>query len=83
MYYPQDFILVPASHPYPKDTFYKVSLGQQKIDAYFHEVVKIEMVFNGAVGRGGKVNAAFPCHGNDLKKVLEAINDLHKFKLEH
>lgn len=72
-YFPNDYVLIPASEPYPQNTFYKISIGQQKINGRFHDVTKIEMVFNDELGRGGKVNPAFPCDSDDLKKVVKEI----------
>lgn len=76
IYYPHEYILVPASSPYPEDTFYKVSIGQQGFCDYFHNVLKIEMVYSNQIGAGGKVNPAFPCSTGDFKKVMEAANKL-------
>ncbi|AWG44250.1 hypothetical protein BEH_25000 (plasmid) [Priestia filamentosa] len=76
IYYPHEYILVPASSPYPEDTFYKVSLGQQRFRDSFHNVLKIEMIYSDRIGAGGKVNPAFPCSTEDFKKVMEAANKL-------
>ncbi|MGM7722181.1 hypothetical protein [Metabacillus sp. Hm71] len=58
-YYYHEYILVPSSEPYPKQTFYKVSIGQQKVNDHFHDVLKIEMVYNDKLGSGGNINPAF------------------------
>lgn len=76
IYYPQDYVLVPASQPYPKNTFYKVSVGQQRVNERFHDVVKVEMVYEEKLGGARKINPAYPCGSDDFKKVIEAINKL-------
>ncbi|PQZ48609.1 hypothetical protein CQZ94_27680 [Bacillus sp. MYb209] len=72
-YFPDDYVLIPASEPYSQNTFYKISMGQQKINDRFYDVVKIEMIFNKELGRGGKINPAFPCDSDDLKMVLKEL----------
>lgn len=72
-YYTDDFLLIPASKPYPEKTFYKVSTGQQKFGNRFYDVVKIEMVYNGELARGGKITPAFPYESDDLKQIIKEL----------
>jgi len=76
-FFPSAYELVPASPPYPPDTFYKVSVGLEALEAWdpnYVPVVKIEIVISGQVQEN--VNPSFPAHSDDIVRVSETVKQL-------
>lgn len=77
IFYPQKSILVNASSPHPPNTQYKISIGSEDWGTSgFANVVKVQMVYDGKVE--GRRSPSFPIGTDDLKKVLEAIEEIQK-----
>lgn len=73
-FFPELYELIPASTPYPPGTKYKVSVGLEKWDDKYVPVVKVQMVFNGAVS--GAKSPSYPLDTDDHLNVAQAIDRL-------
>jgi 2,4-dienoyl-CoA reductase-like NADH-dependent reductase (Old Yellow Enzyme family) len=72
-FFPQLTESIPASHPHPPGTNYKISIGLEQVDAGFSPVVKVEMEHNGKVlGQ----TPYFPLGSDDYARVSSAIEEL-------
>jgi hypothetical protein len=67
-------IFEPASKPHPEGTQYKISTGLETWDNGNHEVVKIQMVYNGKVA--GRRSPSYPVGTDDFVRVMEAARKL-------
>lgn len=77
IFYPEKSIFVKASDPHPPNTEYKISVGSEDWGSSgFAKVVKVQMVYDGKVE--GRRSPSFPIDTDDLKNVLEAINEIQK-----
>lgn len=79
-FFPEISVLVPASKPHRKDTYYRVSVGQEEWENGFVSVAKIQMVYDGVVS--GRRSPSYPIGSDDHKKVKEAIDRLMQKKAE-
>ncbi len=68
------FSYVTASPPHPKDTLYKISIGLENWGGENHEVVKIQMVFNGAIA--GRRSPSYPIGTDDHQRVFAKTQEL-------
>lgn len=66
--------LVDASKPHPNNTQYKISMGTEVWDSENHEVVKIQMVYDGKVA--GRRSPSFPIGTDDFQRVQNKVNEL-------
>ncbi|MFH5181867.1 hypothetical protein ACHHV8_04090 [Paenibacillus sp. TAB 01] len=74
-FYPKTYIMVPASSPHPENTEYKVSIGEEIWGDKAHQVVKVQMVYNGEIA--GRRSPSYPIGTDDLKRVQSAIDTLY------
>ncbi len=73
-FYPKRSLLVPASEPHPKNTYYKVSIGEEEWDGKLHTVVKVQLLFNGKTA--GRIVPSFPYNSDDAERVSAAIENI-------
>jgi hypothetical protein len=73
-FFPELYELIPASTPYPPGTEYKVSVGVEKWDDKYVPVVKVQMVFDGAIS--GARSPSYPLETDDHLNVAQAIDRL-------
>lgn len=69
----KDIFLV-ASKPHPENTQYKISIGTEAWDDGNHEVVKIQMVYNGEIA--GRRSPSFPLGTDDFQRVAAKVQEL-------
>lgn len=74
VFYPKDAITLPASPPHPPGTEYKVSVGEEDWDGTFRTVLKVQMVYNGAVS--GRRAPSYPLGTDDFERVQTAARNL-------
>ena len=67
-------VYVPASKPHPDNTQYKISIGLETWDDGNHEVVKIQMVYNGEVA--GRRSPSYPLGTDDFQRVMTKVQEL-------
>jgi len=65
---------VSASHPHPKDTEYRISIGSEVWGGENHEVIKIQMVYEGKVA--GRRSPSYPLGTDDYQRVMTKLNEL-------
>jgi hypothetical protein len=65
---------VSASKPHPADTQYKISIGSEVWGGKNHEVVKIQMVYEGAVA--GRRSPSYPLGTDDYQRVNAKLQEL-------
>lgn len=75
VFFPKMFVMVPASHPHPPNTQYKVSIGEENWDGQNHKVFKVQMVYNGEIA--GRRSPSYPVGTDDYTRVQVAINTLY------
>lgn len=75
-YFPHDCaaLFVKASKPHPDNTQYKVSRGLEVWGDENHEVVKIQMVYDGQVA--GRRSPSFPLGTDDFQRVMSKVQEL-------
>jgi len=73
-FHPRNSVYVPASHPHPLNTQYKVSIGVEMWGCNPVEVIKIQMVYDGKVE--GRKSPSYPASTDDFKNVNDAIVSL-------
>ncbi len=67
-------VYVDASDPHPKNTQYKISIGLEYWGESNHEVVKIQMVYNGKIS--GRKSPSYPIDTDDFQRVMTKVNEL-------
>lgn len=67
-------VFVEASSPHPPNTQYKISLGLEAWEDGNHEVVKIQMVYNGEIA--GRRSPSYPSGTDDFERVTRAVREL-------
>ncbi len=65
---------VNASAPHPENTQYKISIGTEVWDGENHEVVKIQMVYDGVIA--GRRSPSYSLGTDDYQKVNTKLQDL-------
>ncbi len=65
---------ISASTPHPENTQYKISIGLETWGDKNHEVVKIQMVYDGEVA--GRRSPSFPLGTDDFQRVLVKTQEL-------
>ncbi len=65
---------IDASSPHPENTQYKISIGSEVWDDKSHKVVKIQMVYNGAVS--GRRSPSYPLGTDDYQRVNTKLQEL-------
>jgi hypothetical protein len=76
-FFPSVSELIPASPPYPPDTFYKVSVGLEASEVWdpnYVPVVKIEIVIGGQVQED--LAPSFPVNADDYQRVCQTVEKL-------
>lgn len=75
-FFPHDgkVAFVEASTPHPLKTQYKISIGTEVWNDENHEVVKIQMVYNGLVA--GRRSPSYPLGTDDYQRVNIKIQEL-------
>ena len=75
-FFPNDkqTIYVDASDPHPKNTKYKISIGLEHWGETNHEVVKIQMVYDGKIS--GRRSPSYPIGTDDFQRVMTKVNEL-------
>ena len=71
-------VFVPASRPHPDNTAYKISIGMETWGDGNHEVIKIQMVYNGDVA--GRRSPSYPVGTDDFSRVMEKVEELRAFR---
>lgn len=74
VFYPRKSITVSASAPHPAGTEYKISIGDEEWEGYFHTVIKVQMVYDGKVA--GRKSPSYPIGTDDAQRVAEAVQRL-------
>jgi hypothetical protein len=72
--YDQKCVFVTASAPHPPNTQYKISIGLETWGDENHEVVKIQMVYNGEVA--GRRSPSYPLGTDDYQRVTSKLQEL-------
>jgi 2,4-dienoyl-CoA reductase-like NADH-dependent reductase (Old Yellow Enzyme family) len=72
-FFPQVTETIPASHPHPPSTNYRISIGLEQIGAGFSPVVKIEMEYHGKVL---EQSPYFPVGSDDYERISSVIAEL-------
>jgi len=65
---------VSASIPHPENTEYKISIGSEVWGGENHEVVKIQMVYDGVVA--GRRSPSYPLGTDDYQRVNTKLQEL-------
>jgi hypothetical protein len=73
-FFPHKFIEVNASEPHPKNTKYKISIGTEIWNNANHEVVKIQMVYDGKIA--GRRSPSYPLGTDDFQRVMQKVTEL-------
>ncbi len=75
-FFPNDIqtVYVNASNPHPENTQYKISIGLEHWENINHEVVKIQMVYDGKVS--GRKSPSYPIGTDDFQRVMIKVNEL-------
>lgn len=63
-----------ASSPHPKNTQYKISIGLETWGDQNHEVVKIQMVYDGEIA--GRRSPSYPIGTDDFQRVTNRTEEL-------
>jgi hypothetical protein len=66
--------IIDASKPHPDKTQYKISIGLENWNGTYHNVVKVQMVYDGNVS--GRRSPSYPLGSDDAQRVFEKINEL-------
>ena len=67
-------VFIKASHPHPKNTQYKISIGLEVWNEEHHEVVKIQMVYDGKIA--GRRSPSYPLGTDDFQRVTSKVKEL-------
>lgn len=75
-FFPRDgkHVLVTASDPHPPGTHYKVSIGLERWGDECHEVIKVQMIYDGEVA--GRRSPSYPLGTDDFQRVMKAVRRL-------
>lgn len=65
---------VNASKPHPDNTQYKISIGLEDWGGEMHQVLKVQMVYDGEVA--GRRSPSFPLGTDDLQRVMGKAQNL-------
>ncbi len=65
---------IKASPPHPENTQYKISIGSEVWDDQNHEVVKIQMVYDGVIA--GRRSPSYPLGTDDFQRVTSKTEEL-------
>ncbi len=77
-FFPHTYAEVNASAPHPRNTKYKISIGTEVWGNANHEVVKIQMVYDGKIA--GRRSPSYPVNTDDYKNVMNKVEELLKNK---
>ena len=72
--YDNKTVFVNASLPHPPNTQYKISIGLETWGNENHEVVKIQMVYDGEVA--GRRSPSYPLGTDDYQRVMTKLLEL-------
>ena len=76
-YYPKISAVIPASAPHPKNTEYKISIGDEVWDVGVSQtVIKVQIMYDGKIA--GRKSPSYPAGTDDYKRVSETIEKLVK-----
>jgi len=70
----QKTVYVNASAPHPPNTQYKISIGLETWEDENHEVVKVQMVYDGEVA--GRRSPSYPLGTDDYARVSSKLLEL-------
>lgn len=74
-FFPHKSVYVSASPPHPENTQYKISTGLEDWgDDVVHEVIKIQMVYDGAVS--GRRSPSYPIGTDDFQLVTAKLQEM-------
>lgn len=73
-FFPSKSIFIPASSPHPENTEYKISRGIERWEGENHEVLKVQMVYNGVVA--GRRSPSYPIGTDDFQRVARKLQEL-------
>ena len=74
-FYPRKSVLIPASPPHPENTEYKISSGLEHWGDENHDVLKVQMVYNGTVS--GRRSPSYPIGTDDFERVTNELQKLN------
>lgn len=66
--------IVKASKPHPPKTEYKISIGYEVWDDGNHEVVKVQMVYDGVLA--GRRSPSYPLGTDDFQRVMNRVQEM-------
>ncbi|MCX7095888.1 MAG: hypothetical protein NTY50_20925 [Methylobacter sp.] len=69
-------VYVDASEPHPPKTQYKISIGSEIWGGQNHEIVKIQMVYDGEIA--GRRSPSYPLGTDDYQRVNIKVQELIK-----
>jgi len=72
--YDNKTVYVNASAPHPENTQYKISIGLETWGNQNHEVVKIQMVYDGEIA--GRRSPSYPLGTDDYQRVMTKLQEL-------
>ena len=73
-FYPRKSVLIPASPPHPANTEYKISSGLEHWGDGNHDVLKVQMVYNGEVS--GRRSPSYPLGTDDFQRVTTKLAEM-------
>lgn len=73
-FFPTRSVFITASAPHPLNTQYKISIGTEIWDSQNHDVVKIQMVYDGVVA--GRRSPSYPLGTDDYQRVMTKLQEL-------
>lgn len=74
VFFPIRWIDVDATGHHPSNTKYRVSVGHEHWDEGPQHVLKVQMVYNGAVS--GRRSPSYPTETDDWERVVDAMRAL-------
>lgn len=76
--------MVRATTPHTPNIEYKISVGEETWDGGNHQVVKVQIVYNGKIS--GRRSPSYPVGSCDFQKVLRAaskiMEEIDVFKIQ-
>ncbi len=77
-FFPHKSVFIPASPPHPENTQYKISTGLEHWEGENHEILKVQMVYDGAVA--GRRSPSYPIGTDDFERVTKELQKLKDTK---
>lgn len=74
-FFPSKSVYIPASSPHPANTEYKISKGLERWEGGNHEILKVQMVYDGVVA--GRRSPSYPIGTDDFERVTKELQKLN------